>query len=74
MHRLISHVAPSPPNQHRTDRRRKESPSHIVLALEIKDSAFTRGPNVGTVRHRLAAKYKIVSPNTGYRVRSISHR
>lgn len=52
-------------------RRRRDSPSQIVLALEIKESAFRRGgPNVGTFGHRQAAKYKIVSPNTGFRVRA----
>lgn len=48
----------------------KNHPDQIVLALHIKESAFRRaGANVGTFGYKQTARYKIVSPNTGLRVR-----
>lgn len=74
-HGRIAHIVHRPPiNNTKPTRRRKDSPSHIVLALQIKDSAFGAGASVGTVRHRMTTKYKIVSPNTGYRVRTYMNR
>ncbi len=68
---------PSPPLPRRhppPPPRRKDSPEHIVLALHLKESAFKKGATVGSVGYRMEARYRLVSSNTGYRVRCIRQK